>query len=60
MMAAQSLTDQTETGHMIADVQALFVVAVVLGVDPASGKNLVGVLRFVRCGFRFRDGAESG
>jgi hypothetical protein len=33
MMAVQSPTDPPETGHVIADVQALFVVAVVLGVS---------------------------
>jgi hypothetical protein len=32
IMAVQSFTDPMETGHLIADVPALFIVAVVLGV----------------------------
>jgi hypothetical protein len=32
IMAAQSFTDPMERGHLIADVPALFIVAVVLGV----------------------------
>jgi hypothetical protein len=32
IMAAQSLTDPAEKGHLIADVPALFIVAIVLGV----------------------------
>jgi hypothetical protein len=32
IMAVQSFTDPMETGHLIADVPALFVVAIVLGV----------------------------
>ena len=31
IMAVQSFTDPMETGHLIADVPALFIVAVVLG-----------------------------
>lgn len=32
IMAVQSFTDPMETGHLVADVPALFVVAIVLGV----------------------------
>ena len=32
IMAVQSLTDPAEKGHLIADVPALFIVAIVLGV----------------------------
>jgi hypothetical protein len=32
IMAVQSVTDPAETGHLIADVPALFIVAIVLGV----------------------------
>lgn len=32
IMAAQSVTDPAEKGHLIADVPALFIVAIVLGV----------------------------
>jgi hypothetical protein len=32
IMTAQSFSDPMETGHLIADVPALFIVAIVLGV----------------------------
>jgi len=32
IMAVQSVTDPAETGHLIADVPALFIVAIALGV----------------------------
>jgi hypothetical protein len=32
IMAVQSLTDAREAGHLVADVPALFIVAIVLGV----------------------------
>ena len=32
IMAVQSVTDPAEMGHLIADVPALFIVAIVLGV----------------------------
>jgi hypothetical protein len=39
IMAGQSLTDPMETGHLIADVPALFIVAVVLGVLMLRAKK---------------------
>ena len=39
IMAGQSLTDPMETGHLIADVPALFIVAVVLGVLMLQAKK---------------------
>jgi hypothetical protein len=42
IMAVQSFTDPMETGHLIADVPALFIVAVVLGVLMLRAKkNLI-------------------
>jgi hypothetical protein len=39
IMAVQSFADPMEKGHLIADVPALFIVAIVLGVlMPRSGK----------------------
>ena len=39
IMAGQSFTDPMETGHLIADVPALFIVAVVLGVLMLQAKK---------------------
>jgi hypothetical protein len=39
IMAMQSFTDPMETGHLIADVPALFIVAVVLGVLMLRAKR---------------------
>jgi hypothetical protein len=39
IMAVQSSTDSAESGHLIADVPALFVVAVVLGVLMLRAKK---------------------
>jgi hypothetical protein len=39
IMAVQSFTDPMETGHLIADVPALFIVAVVLGVLMLRAKR---------------------
>jgi hypothetical protein len=39
IMAWQSFTDPMETGHLIADVPALFIVAVVLGVLMLRAKK---------------------
>jgi hypothetical protein len=39
IMAVQSLTDPMERGHLVADVPALFIVAVVLGVLMRRTKN---------------------
>jgi len=39
IMAGQSFTDPMETGHLIADVPALFIVAVVLGVLMLRAKK---------------------
>ena len=39
IMARQSFTDPMETGHLIADVPALFIVAVVLGVLMLRAKK---------------------
>jgi len=39
IMAGQSFTDPMERGHLIADVPALFVVAVVLGVLMLQAKK---------------------
>ncbi len=39
IMAGQSFTDPMETGHLFADVPALFIVAVVLGVLMLRAKK---------------------
>jgi hypothetical protein len=39
IMAGQAFTDPMETGHLIADVPALFIVAVVLGVLMLRAKK---------------------
>jgi hypothetical protein len=39
IMAVQSFTDPMETGHLIADVPALFIVAVVLGLLMLRAKK---------------------
>lgn len=39
IMTVQSLTDSREKGHLIADVPALFIVAVVLGVLMRQAKR---------------------